>query len=107
MTQPIATTTYRHTKKEGTYLFIDQKLPWEKLPAALQSEFSPDNKVVDFEMTPERKLARASGQTVYEALKTQGYYLQMPPSDPTALQQMEDSWVAAQQALLAKTSNKS
>lgn len=104
MTQVIPTSTYRHNKKEATYLYVAQSFKWEQLPEALQQQFVVSNKVIDFDMSPERKLARADSHSVYQALSTQGYYLQLPPSDPNALQALEDRWVAEQQTTLAKTS---
>lgn len=103
MSAVIPTSTYRHTKKEATYLYISQKMGWEKLPEALQQQFPKTHHVIDFDMTPERKLARADSQKVYESLNHEGYYLQLPPSDANALQAMEDRWVSEQQVALAKT----
>lgn len=104
MSVAIPTSTYRHFKKEATYLYLSQKLGWEKLPEALQQQFPQSHHVIDFDMTADRKLARVDGQKVYESLCNDGYYLQLPPSDPTALQAIEDRWVAEQQAAVSKTS---
>ncbi len=107
MSAVIPTSTYRHAKKEATYLYLSQKLGWEKLPEALQQQFPNSHHVIDFDMHPERKLARADSQKVYQALLSDGYYLQLPPSDPAALQAMEDRWVSEQQAAFSKTSTNS
>lgn len=104
MSIAIPTSTYRHFKKEATYLYLSQKLGWEKLPKTLQEQFPQSHHVIDFDMTADRKLARADNQKVYESLCNNGYYLQLPPSDPNALQAMEDRWVSEQQARLSKTS---
>jgi hypothetical protein len=90
----ITTSTYRHNRKENTYLFVSHRIKWETLPEALRQQFSIDAKVVDFEMTPTRKLARSDSKQVWTALETQGYYLQMPPSDPFALQALEDAFIS-------------
>jgi uncharacterized protein YcgL (UPF0745 family) len=90
----IATSTYRHNRKENTYLFVTQNMKWEDLPEALRQQFSIDAKVIDFDMSPTRKLARSDSQVVWTALTTQGYYLQMPPSDPNALQVLEDAFIS-------------
>lgn len=90
----IPTTTYRHNRKENTYLFVVSDTKWEMLPEALRQQFSVDAKVIDFEMTPTRRLARADSQQVWHALTTQGYYLQMPPSNPNALQAIEDAYIS-------------
>lgn len=90
----ITTSTYRHNRKENTYLFIAHSTKWETLPEALRQQFSLDAKVIDFEMTPTKKLARSDSKQVWNALTTQGYYLQMPPSDPNALQALEDAFIS-------------
>jgi uncharacterized protein YcgL (UPF0745 family) len=104
MSQTIATSTYRHHKKEATYLYLSQHLGWEKLPEALKQQFPVENHVIDFDMTQDRKLARIESRKVYEALSKDGYYLQLPPSDTNAIQAMEDRWVHEQEAHLTKTS---
>lgn len=106
MSQTIATTTFRHQKKEGTYLYMADQLTWDKLPEALQQAFPQSHLVVSFEMSADKKLARADGARVYAALKEQGFYVQMPPSDPVAAQALEEEWVAKRQAELAQTSAK-
>jgi len=90
----IATSTYRHNRKENTYLFLASTMKWDDLPEALRTQFSIEAKVIDFDMSPTRKLARADSQQVWTALSTQGYYLQMPPSDANALQAMEDAFIS-------------
>jgi uncharacterized protein len=104
MSAAIPTSTYRHAKKEATYLYLSQKLGWEKLPETLQQQFPNSNHVIDFDMHPDRKLVRADSQKVYKALMSDGYYLQLPPSDLNAIQAMEDRWVSEQQVALSKTS---
>lgn len=96
--KPIETTTFYHHKKEGTYLYIADHYPWEQLPEALQQAFSQKNKVISFNMTPERKLARADSQTVYTALLNDGYYVQLPPSDPAQANAQEEQWIQQQEA---------
>jgi len=104
MLNMISTSTYRHHKKEATYLYVSQQFGWEKLPEALQQQFPKDHLVIDFDMSPERKLARVDGTKVYDALASEGYFLQLPPADPNALQALEDHWVSKQQASFEKTS---
>ena len=38
----------------------------------------------DLELSPERKLARASAMAVLEAIQAKGWYLQMPPGETEA-----------------------
>lgn len=102
MSSIIPTSTYRHCKKEATYLFVVKDFDWNKLPDALQQQFIKENHVTDFDMTIDRKLARAEGKKVFQALQSEGYYLQLPPSDLSVLQLQEDRWVSDQQTALSK-----
>lgn len=92
--EPILTIAYRHPKKEGMFLFLRQDFDVKKLPIELSSQFLPLNEVIRFEMTADKKLARAPSQQVWQALNEHGYYLQMPPSDLSSLYQAEENWIA-------------
>lgn len=98
MSSSIHTLAYRHPKKEGMFLFVAQSTPWEKIPPMLQDAFAQKSIAVTFEMHADKKLARVDGATVWQALTSQGYYVQMPPADPNALQQVEDRWIASQES---------
>lgn len=65
---------------EETYLFVDQKDGLERVPEELISRFPSPVLVTQFELFPERKLARADAKKVIASLEEVGYYLQMPPS---------------------------
>lgn len=76
---------YRCAKKQEMYLYIpfedDEQEMLARLPAGLVNLTGKLDKVMELELTPERKLARALAQDVIAALQTQGYYLQMPPNE--------------------------
>jgi uncharacterized protein YcgL (UPF0745 family) len=78
---------YRSSKKDQMYLYIarpnypeaEAQAPFEQVPAVLLQAFGQASLVMHLELTPQRKLARASAVAVLEALERQGYYLQTPP----------------------------
>lgn len=72
---------YRSPKKEELYLFVPQKDGLEKLPKELLVMFGEPTHVIDFELTPEKKLAREDTATVMESLQSKGYFMQMPPAE--------------------------
>ena len=76
---------YRCSRKEEMYLYLPHQDDEEKM----LKDLSPDLlnltgelvKVIDLELTPERKLARVNVEDVIASLKEKQYYLQMPPND--------------------------
>lgn len=72
---------YKSPKKAELFLFVPQENGLDKLPDELLVMFGEPQHVIDFELTPEKKLARENPQTVIEAIESKGYYMQMPPSE--------------------------
>ncbi len=69
---------FRSGKKDDTYLFVRRGQAWDELPEPLRAVFGEPVHAMDLILTPDRKLARTTGQAVLEALEEQGFYLQMP-----------------------------
>jgi len=72
---------YKSLLKPDTYLFLRDDDAIDSMPAGLRETLGRLAKVMDLELTPQRKLARADTTDVMAALQAQGYYLQMPPVD--------------------------
>ena len=72
---------YKSPKTDELYLFIPEEVAPDTLPNELLVFFGEPQHVIDFELTPERKLARANPQEVLESIQSKGYYLQTPPSE--------------------------
>lgn len=72
---------YKSPKVEELYLF----LPADSLPSDLPDElltfFGEPQHVIDFDLTPERKLARADAAEVLASIAEKGYYIQTPPAE--------------------------
>jgi hypothetical protein len=72
---------YKSPKKAELYLYVPQQDGLEKLPGELLVMFGEPAHVIDFELSPDRKLAREDSQKVLDALHSKGYYMQMPPNE--------------------------
>lgn len=70
---------YRSPRDEGMYLYVDKQQGLEGIPEKLQSLFGKPIHITTLLLTAEKKLARADVEKVMNALRDQGYYLQMPP----------------------------
>ncbi len=77
----LISSVYRSPRKEGMYLYVDKKENLERVPETLLKQFGQPEFSMTLLLTPERKLARAKAGEVIDAIKAEGFYLQMPPSD--------------------------
>jgi uncharacterized protein YcgL (UPF0745 family) len=72
---------FKSPKKAELYLFVPQESGLDDLPKELLVMFGKPEHVIDFELTPEKKLAREDAATVLEAIESKGYFMQMPPHE--------------------------
>jgi len=79
--QPIQVSAFRSPKKEELYLFVPQETGLDALPKELLTMFGEPSHVLDFELTPDRKMAREDAKDVYEAIQSKGFFMQMPPTE--------------------------
>ncbi len=79
--EPIQVSAFRSPKKEELYLFVPTDDGLEKLPKELLTMFGEPTHVFDFELTPDRKMAREDAKDVYDAIQAKGFYMQMPPTE--------------------------
>jgi uncharacterized protein YcgL (UPF0745 family) len=75
---------YKSLRKADTYLYVVNADDFAAVPTALRERLGRLEFVLELELSPERKLARADGAQVIAALSSQGYYLQLPPVDAPA-----------------------
>lgn len=76
---------FRCSRKEEMYLY----LPFQEDETKILGDLSEDLlkltgelvKVIDLELTSDRKLARVDVDDVMASLEEKSYYLQMPPND--------------------------
>lgn len=69
---------YKSHKKSNTYLYIPQKDEFAHIPSALMKIFGKPEFTLEFELTPNRKLAAAEAKEVLQSFSKQGFYLQIP-----------------------------
>lgn len=72
---------YRSNKKDLTYLYLPEADDLSCVPDALMKLISPVERVLEFDLTPERKLAQEDASEVLKQIETQGWFLQMPQQD--------------------------
>ncbi len=72
---------YRSNKKADSYIYLNQKDDFEKIPEQLLQLFGTPEFALEFELAEDRKLALADAKQVIQSLSEQGYYLQMPPKN--------------------------
>ncbi|HFD87881.1 MAG TPA: YcgL domain-containing protein [Gammaproteobacteria bacterium] len=68
---------YRSPRKADTFLYLAEKDALAELPAALLDVFGVPQFSFNFDLTPERKLAREDAVEVIDNLRTRGFHLQM------------------------------
>ena len=77
---------YKSLKKDNTYLYVNKKDDFSDVPEVLMSTFGKPQFVMVIKLEG-RKLALADVVKVKEALKTVGFYLQVPPPVTNLLDQ--------------------
>lgn len=70
---------YRSNKREQTYLYIENRDDFSRVPEQLMVSFGSPQFVMLLPLDGRKKLIAANIERVKSALKEQGYYLQVPP----------------------------
>jgi len=71
---------YKSPKKDEMYLYLAKEDDFDAVPELLMARFgAPATLVMELELHPKRRLARANVKKVLKELAEEGYYLQMPP----------------------------
>ncbi|ANE53745.1 MULTISPECIES: YcgL domain-containing protein [Methylomonas] len=77
---------YKSLKKDELYLYLDKKDDFSAIPAELYKSLGRLEFVMELELTPQRKLARADSAKVIASLQAKGFFVQMPPTLFSAVQ---------------------
>ncbi|OQP29904.1 MULTISPECIES: YcgL domain-containing protein [Pantoea] len=70
---------YRSPNREQTYLYVEKKDDFSRVPEALLRGFGKPQLAMVLTLDKRDRLANADINKVKQALSEQGYYLQMPP----------------------------
>jgi uncharacterized protein len=73
-------TIYRCSKQAEMYLYLRAELAPETLPEALRQRAGRLTRVMDLQLSADRKLARVDVRKVMERVAAEGWYLQLPPN---------------------------
>lgn len=76
---------FRSPHKPETYLYVDKAEGMDRVPEALLAQFGEPQPVMVLALDGSRKLARVQVAEVLEKIETQGFFLQMPPTDAELL----------------------
>lgn len=76
---------FRSPRKPEMYLYVDKAEGMARVPAALLTQFGEPQPVMVLHLEAGRKLARVQAADVLEQIASQGFFLQMPPTDAELL----------------------
>jgi len=71
---------FKSARRADTYVYLATRENFDAIPVALRATLEPFAFVVEFDLTPGRKLAREDAGQVLENLTVRGWHLQMPPT---------------------------
>lgn len=74
---------YRSTRRADTYLYLAHEDAIDDLPEPLRMQLGRLEFALEFDLTPERRLARGDARVVLAQIEDSGYYLQLPPGEWT------------------------
>lgn len=77
------TFVYRSDKRPETYVYLREQDAFGVLPPDLLKALSPLKPALQFDLQPERKLARDDTSKVLANLSSIGYHVQFPPNETT------------------------
>jgi len=72
---------YRSSRRADTYVYLPRQDDFTELPEGLRSALGRLEFALEFDLTPERRLAQKDPATVLANLESQGFHLQLPPPE--------------------------
>ena len=83
------TAVYKSIKKADTYLFVEKRDDFSRVPEPLLETFGQPKYVMMINLASREKLGVADLDAVKQALIDQGFYLQLPPPEVNLLTQFK------------------
>jgi len=77
---------FRSSKDGDMYLYVEKSKGLDEVPEQLLNLFGNATAVMVMVLDKDKKLARADVDKVMHSIKTQGYYLQLPPKKDEQMQ---------------------
>ncbi len=71
---------YKSPRQEYMYLYVEQSTGLQRIPADLLARFGEPEQVMILLLDADRKLARVDVELVRQAIRKQGFFLQLPPT---------------------------
>jgi uncharacterized protein YcgL (UPF0745 family) len=82
---------YKSPNKEGAYLYLERRDDFRQVPTALLDTFGKPQLITVLNLAKREHLAQIDIHKLQAALKTQGFYLQLPPPPVNLLEQHKAS----------------
>ncbi|MGM3161792.1 YcgL domain-containing protein [Dickeya undicola] len=82
---------YRSSKRDQTYLYVEKKDDFSRVPDELMKSFGLPHLVMLLPLDGRKKLASADINKVKQMLTAQGFYLQLPPPPENLLDELQAS----------------
>ena len=82
------TAVYKSKKKADTFLFVEKRDDFDKVPEPLMAMFGQPLFVMIINLAKREHLGGSDLEAVKGALSDQGYYLQLPPPEQNLLSQL-------------------
>lgn len=80
---------YRSRVRADTYLYLPKKESFDAVPEALLKQFGQPEFALVIQLDKRDKLAQVDIEKVRQAMIDPGYFLQLPPPQPSLLPQSE------------------
>ncbi|KAF7782018.1 hypothetical protein PRUB_b1415 [Pseudoalteromonas rubra] len=80
---------YKSSKKADTYLFIEKRDDFSKVPDPLMATFGTPIFVIIVDLAKRNKLGTADLSNVKQKLIDDGFYLQLPPPQENLLDELK------------------
>lgn len=72
-------TVFKGNREQELYVYVAREQGEKAIPDSLRERMGTLSAVMTLQLTPDRKLARADVGRVLDAIRENGYYLQLPP----------------------------
>ncbi|KPH62425.1 hypothetical protein AMS58_04000 [Pseudoalteromonas porphyrae] len=82
------TAVYKSKKKADTFLYVEKRDDFSKVPEPLMAMFGQPHYVMIINLAKREHLGGADLNLVKEALSDKGFYLQLPPPEANLLAEL-------------------